>query len=42
MEEELDDAGSVAVEVPLIRDRTIPVMPDCLVIVRRVRDAFAS
>ena len=43
VEEELDDAGSVDVEVPLqIHDRTIPVVPDFLVVMRRVRDRFAS
>ena len=43
VEEELDDAGSVAVEVSLqIRDRAIPVVPDRLVVVRRVREPFAA
>ena len=43
VEKELDDAGSVAVEVPLqIHDRTIPVVPDRLLVVRRVRQSFAA
>ena len=36
VEEELDDTGSVGVEMSLqIHDRTIPVVPDRLVVVRR-------
>src|SRR5450759_5057482 len=43
VEEELDDAGSVAVEVSLqIHDGMIPVVPDRLVGVRCVRDPFAA
>src|ERR1019366_5922533 len=43
VEEELDDAGSVAVEVSLhIHDGTIPVVPYFIVGVRRVGDPFAS
>ena len=43
MEEELDDAGSVAVEVFLqIHDRTIPVVPDRLVVVWRAGSPFAA
>ena len=43
MEEELDDAGSVAVEVSLhIDDRTIAVVPDSLVAMQRVREPFAA
>ena len=43
VEEELDDAGSVAVEVSLqIHDGTIPVVPNHLIGVRRVRDPFAA
>ena len=43
VQEELDDAGSVAVEMALqIRDRPIPLVPDRLVVVRRVREPFAA
>ena len=43
MQEELDDAGSVAVEVFLqIHDRTIPVVPDRLVVARRAGNPFAA
>src|SRR5664280_690838 len=43
VEEKLDDAGSVAVEVLLqIHNRTIPVAPDLLVVMRRVRNRFAA
>jgi hypothetical protein len=43
VEEELDDAGSVTVEVFLqIHDRTISVEPDLLVVMRGVRDCFAT
>src|SRR5580704_2983346 len=43
MEEELDDASSVAVEVFLqIHDRTIPVVPDRLVVVWRAGNPFAA
>ena len=43
MQEELDDAGSVAVEVFLqIHDRTIPVVPNRLVVVWRAGNAFAA
>src|ERR1035437_5383387 len=43
VEEILDDAGSVAVELSLhIHDRTIPAVPNFLVGVRRVRDPFAA
>ena len=43
MEEELDDASSVAVEVFLqIHDRTIPVVPDRLVVLRRAGNPFAA
>ena len=43
VEEELDDAGSIDVKMFLqIHDRTIPVVPDLLVVMRRVRDRFAA
>src|ERR1039458_5861534 len=43
VEEELDYADSVAVEVLLqIHNRTIPVVPDLLVVMRRVRNRFAA
>src|ERR1035437_7282215 len=43
VEEKLDDAGSVTVEVSLhIHDGTIPVVPNRFVGVRRVRDPFAA
>ena len=43
VEEELDDAGSVDVEVFLqIHDRTIAVVPELLVVMWRVREPFAA
>src|SRR5579863_4499000 len=43
VEEELDDASAVGVKVFLkIDNRTIPIVPDCLVIMRSVRDALAE
>ena len=43
VKKEFDDAGSIAMEVFLqIHDRTIPVVPDLLVVMRRVRDRFAA
>src|SRR5579863_7522703 len=43
MEEELDDASAVNVKVFLkIHNRTIPIVPDFLVIVRSVWDALAD
>ena len=43
VEEKLDNSSAVAVKVFLkIRDRTIPIVPDPLVVVRSVRDALAE
>ena len=43
VEVELDDAGSVGVEVSLqIHDGAIPVVPDRLLVVRRVWEPFAA
>ena len=43
MEEELDDARTADVEMFLqIRDLTIPVLPDRLVVTRRIREPLAA
>jgi hypothetical protein len=43
VEKILDDAGSVLVKMSLqIRNRTIPVVPNLLVVMRGARDRFVS
>jgi hypothetical protein len=43
MQKKLDDAGSIAVEMSLqVHDGTIPLVPDFLVVMRRVWDLFAA
>ena len=43
MKVELDDAGSVNVQVPLqINDRTVTIMPNRLFIEQRVRQPFTA
>ena len=43
MEEELDDAGAVDVQVSLeVHDRAIPVMPEFLVVMGCVQEPFAA